>query len=191
MKSSLFKKSNIVFFLVLTLLIIPQSRQVLQIWLYKGWSFINRSNVIEEKDRVSISDYNWGLVSENGKNFNFKETQGEVVFINFWATWCPPCIAEMPSLQKLYSSYGNRVVFLFITNDDFKVVRRFKDKNNYSFKVYRPMSDIPNEFKSRTIPRTFIINKMGEIVVDESGVVNWNSEAIRKQLDELLLQKPI
>jgi thiol-disulfide isomerase/thioredoxin len=191
MKSSLLKKSNIVLLLVLTLLIIPQSRQVLQIWLFKGWSFINKSNVIEEKDRISISDYNWDLESEDGKKFNFKETQGEVVFINFWATWCPPCIAEMPSLQKLYTSYGNRVVFLFITNDDFKVVRRFKDKNNYNFKVYRPMGDIPDELMGRTIPRTFIINKMGEIIVDERGVINWNSEAIRKQLDKLLSLKPI
>ncbi|OZV67699.1 TlpA family protein disulfide reductase [Winogradskyella aurantia] len=191
MKSSLLKKSNIVLLLVLALLIIPQSRQVLQIWLFKGWSFINKSNVIEEKDRVSISDYNWDLVSEDGKNFNFKETQGEVVFINFWATWCPPCIAEMPSLQKLYTSYGNRVVFLFITNDDFKVVRRFKDKNNYNFKVYQPMGAIPDELMGRTIPRTFIINKMGEIIVDERGVINWNSEAIRKQLNKLLSVKPI
>ena len=106
--------------------------------------------------------------------------------INFWATWCPPCIAEMPSLQALYDDYSDKVEFLFVTNEDFKTVDTFKKKKDFNFEVYNPVGTIPQSLQTSSIPRTFIINKKGEIVVDESGAVDWNSTTVRGQLDQLL-----
>lgn len=188
MKFKKFNKSNILFLIIIILFIIPQTRESLQVWLHKGLSYINQSSIIDEADRESVENSNWVLQSDVNTNLNFNDTTGKVVFINFWATWCPPCIAEMPSIQELYNDYNDKVVFLFVTNDDFETVKNFKTKKGFDFKVYQPLNEVPDALKTRSIPRTFIINKAGKIVVDESGAVDWNSKTVRKQLDQLLVE---
>ena len=101
-------KSNIVFLIIILLLIIPQTRQPIQIWLHKGLSYINQSTLIDNDERVKITYSNWKLQSDNNTILDFESAKGEVVLINFWATWCPPCIAEMPSLQELYNDYNDK-----------------------------------------------------------------------------------
>ncbi len=183
-----FTKRNIIFLVIIAILIIPQTRQPIQILLHKGLSYINQSSIIEKEKRAVLSYGDWKLKSDFDSSVNFTDLKGKVVFVNFWATWCPPCIAEMPSLQALYNDYNDKVEFLFVTNDDFKTVNGFKTKRNFDFEVFNTLSEIPNKLSTKSIPRTFIINKKGEIVVDESGAVDWNSEKVRDQLDELLLE---
>ncbi|EDP69954.1 Thioredoxin-like protein [Flavobacteriales bacterium ALC-1] len=185
MKSKLTKR-NIIFLIIIGILIIPQTRQPLQVLLHKGLSYINKSSIIEKKERVSVNYSNWKLISDNNSTLTFNDTKGKVVFVNFWATWCPPCIAEMPSLQALYNDYNDKVQFLFVTNDDFKTIEEFKTKKEFDFEVFIPLNDTPNQLVTRSIPRTFIINKKGEIVVDESGALDWNSKKVRAQIEELL-----
>ena len=179
-------RNNLIMLVVIGLLIIPQVRRQLQIVLHKGLSYVNSSTFIEVDNRKSLAEPNWQLKSDSDINLDFRETKGKVVFINFWATWCPPCIAEMPSIQKLYDDYNDKVVFLLVTNDRFGTVEKFKSKENYNFPVFNPLNDVPKELKTFAIPRTFILNKKGEIVVDESGAVDWNSDKVRSQLNQLL-----
>lgn len=186
MNSKKIKRSNIIFFIIILLFIIPQTREIFQVWIHKGMSYVNQSSLIDKADRKSISYANWKLKSDANQSLDFTDTKGKVVFINFWATWCPPCIAEMPSLQALYEDYNDDVVFLFITNEDFETVEKFKTKQGYNFEVFNPLSEAPTELSTRAIPRTFIINKEGEIVVDESGAIDWNSDKVRTQLNSLL-----
>ena len=185
MKSKI-NKTNIIFLIIIILLIIPKTRVALQVFMHKGLSFVNQSSLIEESERKTVSYDNWLLMSEDNEVLNFTEIQGKVVLVNFWATWCPPCIAEMPSFQKLYHDYKDKVVFLFVTNEDFDRVAKFKENKGYNFKIYNPLKESPKTLKTSIIPRTFIINKKGEIVVNESGAVNWNSDKVRNQLDQLL-----
>lgn len=188
MKPNKFKRSNIIFFIIIILLIIPQTRETFQVWMHKGFSFVNQSSLIKKEDRKVVSSTNWELLSHTNTHLNFENTRGKVVFINFWATWCPPCIAEMPSIQDLYNDYKDNVVFMFVTHDDFETVEKFKTKRGFNFEVFTPLNESPSELQTRAIPRTFIINKQGEIVVDESGAVDWNSNKVRRQLDELLAE---
>ena len=180
------KRFYIVALIGITLMLIPQTRQPIQVLLHKGLSYINQSSLIDKEDRKSFTYTNWELKSDVNTTLDFKETKGKVVFINFWATWCPPCIAEMPSLQALYNDYKYKVVFLFVTSDNFEIVEKFKTKKGFNFEVFKPLNEVPNELTTRSIPRTFIMNRKGEIVVDESGAVDWNSESVRSQLDQLL-----
>ncbi len=186
MKKGKFNKRNIIFLIIIALILIPQTRHPLQILLHKGLSYINQSSIIDSEERIEVSYDDWILKSVNNSVINFKDTKGKVVFVNFWATWCPPCIVEMPSLQALYSDYSDKVEFLFVTNETVEVIQGFKNKKNYTFPVYIRRSNSPKELITKSIPRTFIINKQGEIVVDESGAVNWNSAKVRRQLDQLL-----
>lgn len=177
---------NIIGIIVIAVMLIPQTREPIQVFLHKGLSFFNKSTVIDKAVRKDISNFNWKLRSSTNDVLDFNSTKGKVVLINFWATWCPPCIAEMPSLQDLYNDYNERVVFLFVTNDDFETVNKFKIKKDFNFEFYQSISNVPEELKTQSIPRTFIISKSGEIVVDESGAVDWNTDTVRSQLDELL-----
>jgi thiol-disulfide isomerase/thioredoxin len=177
---------NIMAIVAIALFIIPQTRTPIQVLLHKGLSYINGSSLIDKEDQENVANVSWELLSETNEHFDLKDANGKVVLINFWATWCPPCIAEMPSLQELYNDYNDKVIFLFVTNEDFETVNKFKLKKAFNFDVYQPISAPPEVLTTRSIPKTFIIDKHGAIVVEESGAVNWNSETVRNQLDDLI-----
>ncbi|MDO5977526.1 TlpA family protein disulfide reductase [Flavivirga spongiicola] len=175
---------NIIFLIIIAALIIPQTRLPIQIMLHKGLALFGPS-VIKDTKQANLTNYNWKLKGEQGA-FNFEETKGKVVLVNFWATWCPPCIAEMPSMQALYNDYKDRIEFIFVSNEDDAVINQFLNKNNYTFKVYNPLTKYPESFDVTSIPRTFLIDKQGDIVIDKGGAANWNSDTVRKTIDDLL-----
>lgn len=166
-------------------MIIPQTRKPIQVFLQKGLAMISPS-VIQESKRESVNDYNWELQNIDGGSINFNSSEEKVVLINFWATWCPPCIAEMPSLHKLHDDYKDKVDFYFVSNEELDVLSEFLKKNNYSFNVHVPKTKYPEAFDVSSIPRTFLIDKNGDIVIDKTGAANWNSEKVRNQIDKLL-----
>lgn len=185
MKSFKPKFKNIAFLIVIGLLLIPQTRQPIQVLLNKGLALFSPSTIDESK-QVVLSNYFWDLRDNNGKVFHFEDARGKIILVNFWATWCPPCIAEMPSLHDLYSTYKDKVEFVFVTNDERTVINKFLSKNDYTFKVYHPVNQYPDAFDVSSIPRTFLIDKKGRIIIDKTGAANWNSETVRKTIDALL-----
>jgi peroxiredoxin len=92
----------------------------------------------------------------------------------------------MPSIQKLYDSYKNEVVFLFVANDKVEKVNSYLKENNYTFPVHFEITNTPAELISSSIPTTFIIDKSGKIVMEKKGAANWNSDKVRAVLDKLL-----
>lgn len=183
-----FKTSSIIFIVVIALMIIPQTRQPIQVFLQKGIALVVKPKVIDASERLKLSSYYWKLQDINGEAFNFYSAEGKVIVINFWATWCPPCIAEMPSLDKLYQHYeaNNDVVFLFVSNEDTAVIHDFITETGYRFNGYQSVTPYLKEFDISSIPRTFIISKQGEIVIDKSGVADWNSEKVISIIDALI-----
>ena len=183
-----FKTSRIIFVIVIALMIIPQTRQPLQVFLQKGVAMVVKPSVIDASERLKLSNYDWTLQDINENKFDFSSAEGKVVVINFWATWCPPCIAEMPSLDKLYQHYESNedVIFLFVSNEEKEVLYEFITHKNYTFNAYQPLTNYPQEFNVSSIPRTFIISREGEIVIDKSGAADWNSDKVKKTIDELL-----
>lgn len=176
--------SNIVFIVIIILLIIPQTRKPIQVGLNRLISF-SPSEISKEK-RENLDDYNWRLRSIDGEMHYFTETQGEVAIVNLWATWCPPCIAEMPSFQKLYNDYGKNVNFYFVSSEEMENIIPFVQKKAYTFPVFQPLSVSPKKLESGNLPTTYVISKSGEIVVNKTGAANWNDKKFRELLDELL-----
>lgn len=178
--------SNILFILIILLLLVPQTRKPIQVTLNRLIAF-SPSEISEEK-REKLEDYNWRLQGIDGEKHSFRESQGKVVLVNFWATWCPPCIAEMPSFQKLYDDYSGKVKFYFVSSEKGEKLQQFLEKKGYQLPVYQPLSAVPEKMRSNTLPTTFVISKTGELVVNKKGAANWNDENFRNLLDELLAE---
>lgn len=180
------RRNNILFLIIIVLLVIPQTRQPIQVVLHKALTYISSAKSIDASEREALNNYNWKLQDESGSVYDFSTAEGKVVVINFWATWCPPCIAEMPSLEKLYTKYKDDVVFLFVTNDDKELVTKFKQNKNYTFPSYLPITNTNNLFQVKSIPRTFVIDKTGNIAIDKSGAVDWYSQSVQDEINKLL-----
>jgi thiol-disulfide isomerase/thioredoxin len=165
---------------------VPAVRSSIQVTLFTLWSRLNTLEVQSESVYLAAEDYNWRLLDSDGQIYTVADAKNQVIVINFWATWCPPCIAEMSSLNTLYQDYADRVLFLFITTDDMGLVNMFKSKKGYDFPVYNYHRSVPSIFKTSTIPRTMILGKDGQVVVDEHGALDWNSSAVRSLLNDLI-----
>lgn len=138
------------------------------------------------ENQQMLQNIDWKLKGINTKDLNLKSLDDKVVFVSFWATWCPPCVAEMPSMKVLYEDYKNKVTFLFITNENWNTVSNFYSKNTYNFPTYNQVTSTPKELESSSIPATFVLSKDKSIVIDKKGPANWNSDAVRDALDKLL-----
>lgn len=123
-----------------------------------------------------------------GNDIDFKDVKRKVVFLNLWATWCPPCIAEFQGIQNLYDDYKDKVEFIMVSSESPKIIQKFLNNKGYQIPVFNPLTNYPNEFNARSIPRTYIIDKNGYVVVDKKGAANWNSAKIRRQLNKLLIE---
>jgi thiol-disulfide isomerase/thioredoxin len=179
---------NILFFGFLIFMFTPPGMPIRSL-LIKGVSFITsrvENLEIDEEDRISLQDWDWKLMDSSGNEVVLSKYKGKVILINNWATWCPPCIAEMPSLEKLYKQYGNKVVFLFVAHDEPQKVKSFLSKRSMNIPVYFALSSMPSQLSSNSIPTTFILNKKGEIVVRKTGAADWNSGQIHRILDKYL-----
>lgn len=111
--------------------------------------------------------------SISGKTFSSTDLNGKVVLINFWATWCPPCRAELPLLQKnIYDKLKDKnFAVLAISRGEVKdTVQKFIEKNKYTFPVYLDHNKKVYElFASKYIPRNFVIGKDGKIKLASVG----------------------
>ncbi|HBY66983.1 MAG TPA: thiol-disulfide oxidoreductase [Flavobacteriaceae bacterium] len=179
-------KGNILFLAVLALLIIPQTRTPIQVFVQRLISF--SPSETDAAERKQFTDYNWGLTSLEKERVDFTSSEGKVVLLNFWATWCPPCIAEMPSLQKLYDEYGDRVDFYLVTSEKPETVQRFMEKKGYTFPIYIQQTKAPEILFSQSLPTTYLISKEGKIVIKETGAADWNSKKTKEIIDRLLSQ---
>jgi thiol-disulfide isomerase/thioredoxin len=133
------------------------------------------------------ADYHFTLIDEDGRMVPFTEFENKVVFVNFWATWCPPCIAEMPDINDLYADMeGEGIAFVLISLDeDFQKAKNFIDRKGYDFPVYQLGSPLPKVYESEAIPTTYVLAPNGKIVVSNSGMAKYNTKKFRKFLSGL------
>lgn len=111
----------------------------------------------------------------NGKELSLSDLKGKKVFLNFWATWCPPCRAEMPEIEKLYQETKNSdlVIVAVDIGEPLSDVKTFIDNNKYNFKVLLDSDQsISEQYGISAIPTSFFIDKEGNIVSKTMGEMN-------------------
>lgn len=147
---------------------------------------------IEETRSQEKAAYDFTLDGLNGETLDFETVKGKVVFINFWATWCAPCIAEMPSIQALYDNYKDNddVVFVMINVEtDHKKAEKFINKKDFTLPVYFPNpTRLPKVYESKSIPTTFVLDKEGFIAYKKVGIANYSAGSFSRFIESLLNQ---
>ena len=172
--------SNILFVIVIALALHTPTR----VWLIRLVSFT--PSIESSENSKKITNYNWELEGLNTPSINFEQYKGKVIFLNFWATWCPPCIAELPYIQTFYDDYNDEVAFVFISKDNWTEINAFFKEHNYNFKAYKAKNILEDLPRISSIPRTFVIDKKGNIRIDKAGSADWNSASFRAEIDDLL-----
>lgn len=144
---------------------------------------------VNEHNNSEMELLNGGMVLEtiSGERVTLSQIKDKVLFINFWATWCPPCIAEMPGINELYGqTASDDVAFLMIsTDEDFNKAKTFVERKEFDFPIYKPLSTIPSGLQSRVLPTTYIVGKDGKIVVKHQGMADYNNEKMKTLLTKL------
>ncbi len=121
------------------------------------------------------ADYHWSVKSLDGKMLDMNQLKGKVVFLNFWATWCPPCRAEMPGIQSLYDKIKKEdVVFVCVSQEDDKTVAKFILDKKYTFPIYTLQGSLPSIYETQGIPATFIISRNGKVSLKHVGSAKWD-----------------
>lgn len=126
----------------------------------------------------------------NGKRVDLKRFKGQIVFLNFWATWCGPCKEEMPSMEALYQKFKERgFVFLTISVDyeDKKKVQEFLSKHRYTFPVLIDSKcQTLDLYGVKGIPTTILIDKKGKMIGRAIGPKDWNHPEMVNLLGQLI-----
>lgn len=134
------------------------------------------------------ADLNFKVRDENGELLDVSSLRGKTIFINIWATWCAPCVAEMPSINALRKKFKDdpNVHFLMISEDrDFNKAVKWMNKKGYSLPVHDMVGRLPDMYETGYVPSTFVISPEGEIVVRHTGMANYNTRKFRKLLGKL------
>lgn len=133
------------------------------------------------------ADFSLNLINSEGEKVSMEEFRGKVIFLNLWATWCPPCIAEMPGINGLYNDVKEEnIVFLMLSLDqNFEKAKKFKEKKGFDFEIYKVEGSIPAMYYSQSIPTTFVIDAKGGLALTHIGMADYNTPEFKAFLQDL------
>lgn len=128
------------------------------------------------------------FADENFETKNIAQYRGKVIFLNIWASWCPPCIAEMPSIASLYDQLegDEDVVFLLVSMDEsFDDAKKFMTSRNFDLPIYHYRGRDREAYPSDLIPTTYVITPDGRIAMEKKGMAKYDSPEFVEFLEKL------
>lgn len=174
--------SDFVFYLLILMLLIPSTRTM----LIRATLFRPKVATENAINKLSNDEYEMVLEDLSGKIVNLSDYSDNVLFISFWATWCPPCRAEMPSIQKMHDEFGQSIKMLLITSEDRSKVQAYLDESGYNLPVYFQRSAGKGALDITSYPTSMLISKKSEILVYKKGAADWNSRSFKKKLNSIV-----
>lgn len=133
----------------------------------------------QDSAKIDFEAPDFYVYNEKGKTINLSDYAGKPIIVNIWATWCGPCVRELPSFEKLYKQYGNKVQFLMVNceyPEDLDYIKEFISENGYTFPVYYDFDKSANAaYGTGYIPVTVAITKSGEVIYHDSGSLDESS----------------
>ena len=129
------------------------------------------------------------IPTAGGKTFKLSAQRGRPVFINFWATWCPPCLEEMPALERLWRAQKDAgFVMLAVTVDaNPKLAAPFVERHGFTFTVgFDPKMELANTYGVRALPSSFVIDRDGRLAAVAVGPRVWDNTAAHALIERLV-----
>ena len=157
--------------------------------LYTG---IFQPDVEESVIHGNTADYSMQLKTLDDERVSLSEFKDKTIFLNFWATWCPPCIAEMPNIQNLYDDIGGEddIVFVLVSLDnDPQKAKDFVGRKEFTFPVYSAITK-PRVYDTSIVPTTYVISPKGEIMMKHQGMAKYDTESFKSFLKRVSSNKP-
>ena len=164
-------------------------------FIFAGWQVRDRFAPVEVGTRAP----NFRAVDLQGRPVSLDDLRGEVVFLNVWATWCPPCREEMPSMQRLYERLGPEGLRIVAVSIDAAPGRSdaagrpggdvavFAKEYGLTFDIWHdPSGKIQQTYRTTGVPESFVIDRNGIIVKKVIGATDWDSEANTQLFRRLL-----
>jgi len=145
---------------------------------------------LENSGMSQPAEYNWTVLDLEDQPVSFAKYKGKTVFLNFWATWCGPCVREMPSIDGLARDpklEGKSIEFVCVsTDDDSESVKRFLKGKNLGMTFLRVQNGkVPPVYYSEGIPATFLIAPDGRIAATQVGSADWHEPRVIETLLKL------
>jgi thiol-disulfide isomerase/thioredoxin len=138
-------------------------------------------------DHVPEIDFEFHTL--NGEKKKLSDYKGKVVFLDLWGTWCLQCVAEMPTVQRLYDHYRNdqQVVFLIVSRDDTpQSVERYARRGDYTLPFYVTRNeDVPPSMYLQQYPATFLFSPDGMLAAHHAGGADWSAPSVIEFMDSL------
>ena len=151
--------------------------------------FLNGKSA-ESRPVTGLPAPNFTLPGLDGKMVSLNDYRGKVVLLNIWATWCPPCVDEMPSMQKLHQTLKDErfeILAVSIDESGMKIVRPFMKKHRLSFPaLLDPKGDIKRLYQITGVPESFVLDKNGTIVEKIIGPRDWASAGAIRFFREII-----
>ena len=173
------------FFIIISLCCLPEVGVA-------GQDYWADAGILRIGEKKSVPAPGFTLNTLNGRKVSLKDFKGKVVFLNFWATWCPPCVAEMPAMDVLHKKFKDKGLFVIAVNSEESVnkVSKFIKKRNYTFLVLldEDGSVANDSYRAIGFPTTYLIDKLGNVVGKAEGARDWDSRESVKLLEEILKQ---
>lgn len=170
----------------LLLIIIPQTGKPIQIGLNRLKVLVWSPSVEKGETLESAEAFTYTVQNLSGERVALRIGEGKVTLLSLWATWCAPCVAELPSIASLYQDYKDQVNFVLVTHENTNEVKEFLSKKQLNLPVYFPTQTLPLSLQSNKVPTNFLIDGEGTILIKETGAADWNSTKVRDLLDGLL-----
>jgi len=128
------------------------------------------------------------LTDLEGKEVDLTEFEGKTIFVNFWATWCRPCIQEMPSIAALQTQLaGKNIEFFFASDEEVDKIQKFMESRKMTLNFVRVEN--PESLGIQALPTTFIFDGEGNMVYSEVGFKKWDEPATVEMVTKLINEK--
>jgi len=150
-------------------------------------AFLKKLNVEKFSRGVSAPDFT--LKDLSGNAVSLQGFKGKIVFLNFWATWCPPCRLEMPTMEELHKEFSDRGLVILAINfrEGPEKIKAFYTERNLTMPaLLDPEEKVFGLYKAWSLPTTYLINRDGEIVGKVIGYRDWHSDHAKAFFRQLL-----
>jgi peroxiredoxin len=164
------------------------------IWLVSALAFAADLSLLYEKLGFSVPHSfvlarDFQLEDLKGKTVSLRDFRGKIILLNFWATWCKPCVAEMEDIEKLHRKYKDRDFAVLTINfgENIQKVKNFVTENKLTLTVLLdPEKEVSRRYRTFALPTSYLVDKNGYLLAGTMGTPDWKSKDFQTLLESLL-----